>query len=140
MSEPLEGTVIPSSTPRRIFGRDPALIAALIEGVVLAITTFLTDLSADDVGKVQIVLTLLLALYVKWGTVTEATAVILQLGKALLVAVGVFGLHIPPDRQAVLLTVLIAAVGAFTRTQVTAVVPPNVPVVPGSTPVTDVRG
>jgi hypothetical protein len=125
---------------RKIFGRDPALIATLLEGLILAATTFLTDWNAETVGSIQAVVTLALALYIKWGTVTEATAVILQLGKALLVVLVTFGVNLPPDRQAVILGLLAAAVGAFTRTQVTAVVPPPpVPVAPGSVPVTEVR-
>jgi hypothetical protein len=127
-------------TVRTIFGRDPALIAALLEGIVLAATTFLTDWDAETVGVIQLVVTLVLALYVKWGTVTEVTAVILQLSKALLVLLVTFGVNLSADRQAVLLGLVAAAVAAFTRTQVTAITPPPpVPVVPGSTPVTEVR-
>lgn len=121
---------------RKVFGREPAVIVALIEGLILAASTFLTSWTAETVGVVQLVATLLLAVYIKWGTVEEVTSVILQLGKAVLVLLVTFGVNLSADRQAVLLGLLAAAVAAFTRTQVSAIVPPPAtPTVPGAVPV-----
>lgn len=108
---------------RKIFGRDPALIAGLIEGIVLLATTFGLNWSAEQIGTVNAVLSVGLALYVAWGTVDTATAVLLQLAKALLALVVAFGVDVTADQTGAIIALLTMAIAAYTRTQVKAIVP-----------------
>lgn len=108
---------------RTIFGREPALIASVIEGIVLLITAFGLDLSAEQIASVNAVASLVLALYVAWGTVNEAAGVLLQLVKAGLVMLAGFGWNVGPERTAAIIGVVTAIVAAYQRTQVTAISP-----------------
>lgn len=108
---------------KRIFGRDPALIAALIEGLVLAATTFGLDWTSEQIVTVNAVVAVALSVYVAWGTYDTTTAALLQLLKAGLVLLAGFGVHVGPDRTAALVGLAVALTAAFSRTQLTAVEP-----------------
>lgn len=124
---------------RKIFGREPALIAGVIESAVLGVTAFGLDLSSEQIASVNGVVSVLLVVYVAWGTYDKAAAALLQLLKAGLVLLAGFGVNVGPERTAALVGLATALVAAFARTQVTAVVQPAArPAVPGSVPVTDV--
>jgi hypothetical protein len=124
---------------RRIFGREPALIASVLEGLVLLITAFGLDLTGEQIAGVNAVTSLVLAAYVAWGVYDKAAAALLQLLKAFLVLLAGFGVNVGPERTAALVGLSTALIAAFARTQVTAVVPPAPkPAVPGSVAVTDV--
>lgn len=123
---------------RTLFGREPATIAALVSSLVLLLTAFGLDLSAEQIAGTNAVVDGLLAVYVAWGVRETLSGAILQLGKAVLTLLVGFGANLGPDRTSAILGFLTLATGVVLRTQLTAVQPaPGSPaVVPGSDPVT----
>lgn len=104
----------------RIFGREPALWAALVNALIYALGAFLLPLSGDQesvlIAAASAVLGVAVAVQVHDGW----SAAVLGLAKALL-ALGLgFGLHWTPEQQAIVLTVVAAVVGMFVRTQASA--------------------
>lgn len=141
---PLEGTVTTAaeraSLGRRIFGRDPSLIASALGGVVAFLGLAVFDWSGDVIGSVNAILAAVLTVYTVWGTIDKVTSGLVQLIKAGVILAVTFGAHITADQTALAIIALEGLIGAWTRTQVTAIEPPPpVPVVPGSVPVTEVR-
>lgn len=125
---------------RPILGRDPALIASAVGGIVALLGSIVFNWGGDTIGVVNAALAALLAVYVAWGTYDTASAAILQLTKALLVLGVTFGADITADQTALVIVAVEGVVGAFMRTQLNAIVPPPaIPAAPGSVPVTEVR-
>lgn len=111
-----------SSNLPKILGRDPALFLAALAAAVYALTAFLplsTDLAAAINAVAVAGVGVWTALVVKDGGVAAA----LGLVKALLALALGLGLHLNPEQQAAILTVVTAVSAAFVRTQVTAPVP-----------------
>lgn len=108
----------------RIFGREPALWLALIAVAVKLSTAFGLDLSDGQQATINAIAAALVGLIVAvvaHDGIGAAVIGFVQAGVAL--AVG-FGLHWSPDQQAVVLSFASAIVAMWTRTQVTAPVPP----------------
>ncbi|MEC3994008.1 hypothetical protein VSR01_10805 [Actinacidiphila sp. DG2A-62] len=108
----------------KIFGREPALWLALIAVAVKLSTAFGLDLTSDQQAVINAVAAALVGLIVAITThdgIGAAVIGFVQAGLAL--AVG-FGLHWSPEQQAVVLSFVSAIVAMWTRTQVTAPVPP----------------
>lgn len=108
----------------KIFGREPALWLALVAVAVKLSTAFGLDLSDGQQAVVNAIAAalvgLIVAVMVHDGV---GAAVIGFVQAAVALAVG-FGLHWSPDQQAVVLSFASALVAMWTRTQVTAPVPP----------------
>lgn len=125
---------------RQIFGRDPSLIAAAIGGVVAMFGSIVLNWSGDTIGVVNAAVAAALIVYTSWGTIDKFTSAVIQLVKALSILAVTFGADITADQTALVIFAIEGLIGAFARTQVTAVEPPPpVPVAPGSVPVTEVR-
>lgn len=125
---------------RRIFGRDPALIATAVNGLIAFLGLTLFHWTGDTTGTITAVVAAVLAVYVAWGTIDTTTAALIQLLKAGVILAVTFGAHITADQTALAIIALEGVIGAFARTQLTAIEPPPpVPVAPGSVPVTEVR-
>lgn len=109
----------------KLFGREPALWLALLAVAVKLSTAFgldLTDRQQAVVNAAAAALAgLLVAVSVHDGVGAAALGLV-QAGIAL--AVG-FGLHWSPDQQATVMSFASALVAMWTRTQVTAKVPPS---------------
>lgn len=108
----------------RIFGREPAVWLALIGALVSALSAFWLHLSVEQQGAVGAAAALVVGLVTAVMTGDGIVAAVLGLAKALFLVMVSFGMHLSPDRQAVLYTLLAAALAAFVRTQVVAPVPP----------------
>lgn len=120
----------------KIFGREPALWLALVAVAVKLSTAFGLDLTSDQQAVVNAVAAALVGLAVAVMVHDGiGAAVIGAVQAAVALAVG-FGLHWSPDQQAVVLSSASALVAMWTRTQVTAPVPP----VAKSTAVPGVQG
>lgn len=108
----------------KIFGREPALWLALIAVAVKLSTAFGLDLTSDQQAVINAVAAALVGLIIAITThdgIGAAAIGLVQAGIAL--AVG-FGLHWSPEQQAIVLSFASAIVAMWTRTQVTAPVPP----------------
>ncbi|MEU4218112.1 hypothetical protein [Actinoplanes sp. NPDC026623] len=107
----------------RIFGREVALWLALIAAGVKLASAFWLHLSDDQQTLVNAGAAATAGLLVAFLVHDGIQAAVLGFAQAVL-ALGVgFGLDMPADQQAVLLSFIAVAVGMFERTQVTAPVP-----------------
>jgi hypothetical protein len=108
----------------QIFGREPALWLALVAVAVKLSTAFglnLTDGQQAVINAIAAALVGLTVAILVHDGIGVAVLGFVQAGVAL--AVG-FGLHWNPGQQAVVLSLASALVAMWTRTQVTAKVPP----------------
>lgn len=125
---------------RTIFGRDPMLIASAVGALVALAGSTVLNLTGDQIGSIGAVLAAVAIAYTSWGTVDKVTSALVQLTKVVIILGVTFGAHISADQTALAIVAVETVLGAFARTQVTAITPPPaVPVVPGSEPVTVVR-
>lgn len=108
----------------KIFGRDPALWAALLGSVVSALGTFVFHFSVDQEGALNGLFAALMGILVWHVTSDGAPALILGLSKALILVAAAWHFNVPADQQTILMTLLSAAVAMFVRTQVAAPEPP----------------
>lgn len=110
--------------PVRLFGRDPALVVNLLGWLLVLLSTFVLHLSTDVEAAVNAVLALVVGLVVAVIARDGQVAAILGLFKGLLVLALALHFNITPDKQFILYSALAAIIAAFTRTQVTAPLPP----------------
>lgn len=107
-----------------IFGREPAVIAAAIKGIITLIALTLLPLSADQQTALNALAAVVLAAVVAWQVSAEkAFAFIVGLVEAGLYVATSFGLHWGQDKQAALLAVVGAIVALITRDRVVAPIP-----------------
>ncbi|GAA0528910.1 hypothetical protein GCM10010172_06910 [Paractinoplanes ferrugineus] len=107
----------------KIFGREPALIAAFFAAVINLVAAFWVDLTADQQTYLNAVVAAVLGLIVAFTVGDGIQAAVLGFAQAALsLAVG-FGLHMDATDQATLMSFAAIAVGMFVRTQVTAPAP-----------------
>ncbi len=107
----------------RIFGREPALWAALANAIIYVLGALVFHLSPGTESLLIAVTSAVLGVIVAWQTHDGTSAAILGLAKAVLALSLGFGLKLRTDQQAALLTLVAALVGMFVRTQATAPVP-----------------
>lgn len=108
----------------RIFGREPALWFAVLGVAVKLSTAFGLDLTNGQQASVNAVALAVVGLLTAASThdgISAAALGLLQAGISL--AVG-FGLHWAPEQQATVMSFAAALAAMWTRTQVTARVPP----------------
>ena len=108
------------TTPRLVFGREPAAWTALISAVLVLLTTFGFNISTDVQGvimaAVNAVLGLIVVIAVK-ESVYPALVAVVQTALPLMVA---FGLNLTEQQQGAILAVSTITLGfVFTRPQVT---------------------
>lgn len=108
----------------KIFGRDPALWAALFASAISALGTFAFHFSIDQEGALNGVFAAAMGIVVWAVTKDGAPALILGFAKALILVAAAWHFNIPTDQQTILMTLLSAMVAMFVRTQVGAPVPP----------------
>lgn len=104
--------------------RDPVLILNLVAALIAGVSSFLFPLTDDQQAVLNALAFTILNVVAAFTVHDGQVAAITGLFKAML-AVGIgFGLHLSPEKQAIVMTV-VAAVGAFwVRTQVGSKVPP----------------
>lgn len=107
-----------------IFKREPALWLALVAVLVKLGAAFGLNVSTDQQAVVNAVAAAAVGVAVAWSVHDGLGAALIGLVQAsVALAVG-FGLHWSSDQQAAAAAVAAAAVALWTRTQVTAPVPP----------------
>lgn len=108
----------------RVFGRDPALLLALGASAVKLTGAFLINLSVNEQATLNALVAALVGFAVARVVRDGQVAAILGILQALIaVAIG-FGLRLSPESQALIMTFAGTVAAMFTRTQVTAPVPP----------------
>ncbi|MEU1506419.1 hypothetical protein [Kitasatospora sp. NPDC005748] len=111
----------------RIFGREPALLLALVAALVNALPGFGIDLTTGQQaginGAAAMVVAIVIAVIVHDGLGAAVLGLIQAVGS---LVIG-FGFHWTTEQQAATMLVATAAVAMWTRTQVTAPVPAKVP-------------
>jgi hypothetical protein len=129
-------SMVPTTkTTNRILGREPVLWLSLLAISVKVISAFLVHVSTDQQAVINALAASVAGLLVAFSTRDGESGAILGVVQALL-ALGVgFGLRWTPDQQAMVMSLTSTVVAMFLRTQVTAPVPPSVPIA-AATPAT----
>lgn len=101
--------------------REPALWGALIRAVVLLVSTMLLNLTTDQQGWVNAVSAALVGVVVAIAVKSDKLVpAILGLVEAILAGAVAWGWNLPPDRQLLIMGVVAAIVGIWTRDRVLA--------------------
>jgi hypothetical protein len=125
---------------RSLFGRDPMLIASALGALLALAGATVLNLTGDQIGAANAVFAALAIAYTHWGTVDKFTPALVQVVKVVVILAVTFGAKITADQTALVIIAIEAVIGAYGRTQVTAIEPgPPVPAAPGSVPVTVAR-
>lgn len=111
----------------KFFGRDPVWYTNLVAAAVMAFSTFVLPLTADQQGGVNAVSIAVAGAYTAWKVGDGQLALVVNIFKALIALAISFGLHWTPEQQMVAMTLVVAIGSGFTRTQVTAPVRANTP-------------
>lgn len=101
----------------KIFGRDPAVIAAALQALIALLGQQVFDLSAGQTALVYGVSVALLDLWVAYKTSETSLAVVQGLFKAGIACYLGFGGQISPETTSQILAAVSALFGAFQRTQ-----------------------
>lgn len=105
------------------FSRDPALYVALVAAAVKLLSAFVIHVNDDTQTAVNVLAAAVAAAIVAVAVRHDGqVAAILGVAQALLALVVGLGLHVSADNQALIMSFLALAAGAFIRTQVTATV------------------
>jgi len=109
------------------FGRDPVWYTNLFAVVVMGVASFGFHLTADQQGTLNAVALAVAGVIIAVQIRSDnGLAMAVQLMKALLALGLSFGLHLTPDQQFVLVSLVTAVGSGFLRTQVVAPVPKTV--------------
>lgn len=100
-----------------IFGREPALVAGLIESVIALAVAFGLHWTAAQVGLVNAVVAALLGAYVAWATKETLASAVLALSKSVLSLLIGFGLDLSTDQTVTIIAMVTMALSMFNRTQ-----------------------
>lgn len=104
-----------------LFGREPALWGVLAKNIVLVLTTFVFAWSVNQQGAVNAVSAALIGLAVAFAVAREKLVpALLGLAEAAVAVAISFGWNLTPDRQLVIMSLVAAVVGIWTRDRVIA--------------------
>lgn len=106
------------------FRREPAIIMALVVGLIQVLSAFVTHWTDEQQGTLNAAVALVGGL-VTAGLVSldKALPLLGGLVQAVFAVALAFGVEAAPEAQSVVLALVAAITGAFVRTQVTAKVP-----------------
>lgn len=105
----------------KIFGREPALILAVVASAVMMISTFVYPLSSEQQGALNAVAMALVGIVTAWAVAEDGgLAMIIGLAKAVLALAISFGLHWTPETQAVVMGFVTVTAQLFVRQNVVA--------------------
>lgn len=100
-----------------IFGREPAVIAGLLQAATAVLALYLFHWDVATVVAVVAVEIAVLDSYVAWATKDTLLGVAIGLVKAVAVASAVFGHNISDDAVVQIIALVTAALAFFQRTQ-----------------------
>ena len=116
----------------KIFGREPAVILAFAAALIAFVSTWVFTFTPEQQALMNGVLVAVAGLVTAWRVSAEkALPFILGLAQAVIALLLGFKVHMDPDQQATIMSVLATLLGIFVRTQVVApVAPPLVQIQP----------
>ena len=104
----------------RIFGREPAALAGLIEAVLATLLAFnMLHLTGETVAAIMAVVTASIGVYVAAVTRDTLLGVVILLVKALIGLGAAYGFELGPDKTAAVIALTTVVLGFFQRTQTT---------------------
>lgn len=105
----------------KLFGREPALILAVIASAIMMIATFVYPITSDQQGALNAVAMAAVGALTAW-TVAEdgGLALVVGLAKAVMALAISFGLHWVPETQAVVMGFVTVIAQLFVRQNVVA--------------------
>jgi hypothetical protein len=108
----------------RIFGRDPVLIMAFISSAIAVLSSLLLHLSDEQQGVLNALAVALFG-FIAAAMLARDKAVPALVGliKAVIAVAIAFGLHLAPEVQGLILTLVATGAALLMRPQVTASVP-----------------
>ena len=109
----------------KIFGREPAQWAMLINVSVMFIFAFIVKVTGTQQGVIMAVVMAILGVIVAAVSHDGLSAAILGFAKAALSLALAFGVNWSPAQQAILLSLVTVYLATWLRTQITAPVPPQ---------------
>lgn len=105
----------------KLFGREPALILAVVASSLMMISTFVYPLSSEQQGAVNAAAMALVGLITAWAVAEDGgLAMIIGLAKAVLALAISFGLHWTPEAQSVVMGFVTVIAQLFVRQNVVA--------------------
>lgn len=105
----------------KIFGREPALILAVVASSIMMISTFVYPLSSEQQGAVNAVAMALVGIITAWAVAEDGgLAMIIGLAKAVLALAISFGLQLQPEVQSVVMGFVTVIAQLFVRQNVVA--------------------
>jgi hypothetical protein len=112
----------------KIFGREPALWAALVASAIQMFSAFVLPMSVEAQGALNALTVAVLGAITAFAVSSERGVPALLAAIKALIAVGLaFGLHWSPELQATVMTFAAAIAAMFIRTQVVAPVAAETP-------------
>lgn len=109
-----------------LFKRDPALILMFLATTVRLVSAFWLDWTVEQQSLVNAALAAVTGGIVAVVVRRDGQVAAISGGFAAVIALAIgFGLRLSPENQALIMSVVGAALAMFTRTQVTASVPPT---------------
>lgn len=109
----------------KFFGREPALWLSLISAAVMVFSAMLFQLTPDQQGVINAVALAFFGLLTAWSVERDGlSAALLGFIKAIIALAVAFGLQLPAEKQALLMTLVSAVVAMFLRTQLSPPAPP----------------
>jgi hypothetical protein len=110
----------------KIFGREPAAYAGILQGVLGVLLAFgLFGLDNEKVALVQAASAALFAAVSAYFTKTVSTAVVVAAAQAVLALLVGFGLDLQPDQTAAIIAALQVALAGFLRQNTEPAVEPG---------------
>lgn len=110
----------------KIFGREPAIIVGLIEGIlVLALSFGMFDLTQATIGVIMAVVVSGLSLYTAYVTKDTLLGAVVGFSKAVLALGAVYGLTMTTEQTGALIAFITLAFGFLQRTQTSPAVQPS---------------
>lgn len=122
-----------NTTPRSIFGREPAAWVGLIEGVLTLALAFGLGINQVTFGPIMAVVVATFGLYTAWATRDTALGAIIGFAKAALTVGAVYGLTLSDSQTGALIALVTVVFGFWQRTQTS---PVDAPVDPSPAQVT----
>jgi hypothetical protein len=111
----------------KIFGREPALVLALIAILVKTGAAFGLNVTTDQQAVINAAAAAIVGLIVAIVAHDGLSAAILGTVQAVIALAVGFGLHWSADQQAVVMSLAAALIAMFVRTQVTVAAPTAIP-------------
>lgn len=101
----------------KLFGKDPALVSAFLQAVVMAFVTFKLGVTPEQGALISVAVTALVGTYAAFAIKQNLLPAIVAGFQALAAVAVAYGLHLSPEESGALTAGLVGLLGLFLRTQ-----------------------